>query len=176
LIPAQIALEILRKYGWLDSLQYRGGPDAAIDWGLWPQLTPEILTVLQRADSVIRIQNKRTFPEAIQVSETNLRVALEDLRVRAETLTGGSVEKTSKILVHSERILRIFSLENVVGDIAYQPGPWMVASPSIWNVIYWAEKLIEFLPRPGADVPKVLEYLEEALVELETKLTTPKWS
>ena len=172
-MPAEKALEILSKYSWVDSLQYRGGPDTTIDWGLWPQLSAEILTVLQRSDSVIRIQNKRTFPEAIQVTETNLRVALEDLRARAETLTGQSVEKTSKILVHSERI---FSLENVVGAIAYQPGPWMVASPSIWNVIYWAEKLIEFLPRPGSDVPKVLEYLEEALVELETKLTTSKWS
>jgi hypothetical protein len=172
-MPAEKALEILSKYSWVDSLQYRGGPDATINWGVWPQLTAEILVVLQRADSVIRILNKRTFPEAILVTETNLQIALEDLQARAQVLTGQPIEKTSKILAQQERI---FSLENVIGAIAYQPGPWMVASPSIWNVIYWAEKLIEFLPRPGSDVPQVLEYLEEALVELETKLTTPKWS
>jgi len=171
-MAAEKALEILRKYSWVDSLQYRGGPDATINWGVWPQLTAEILVVLQRADSVIRIQNKRTFPEAILVTETNLRVALEDLRARAETLTGQSVERTSKILVHEELI---FSMTGV-GSVVYEPGPWMVASPSIWTVLYWAEKLIEFLPRKGSDVPKVLEYLEEALVELETKLTAPKWS
>jgi hypothetical protein len=171
-MAAEKALEILSKYSWVDSLQYRGLPDTTIDWGLWPQLTKEILLVLQRSDSVIRLLKKRTFPEAVSVAETNLQTTLEDLCARAAQLTGQPVEKTSKILVHADRI---FSLADVVGPIAYEPGPWMAATGEIWTVIYWAETLIEFLPRQGSDVSKVLEYLEEALADLETKLTTPKW-